>query len=320
MTTATKLNTVKVGKRVSVLPPHVEKVGDKLYKAKKLTNLTKDEQSLPDVKIALETITVEADDLNTAADKLTLEFRKVLVVDKPNKPAETKEEKPKAETKETAKKKPAKTKKKDVPKAETPEKETIVLDPDLTDEQLQAEIEQLRKKDEKPIASFPYFLENSAVDCFPLSPDNDKVVKQAFDYFRALNKTLQDTYKLTAEEEKILDSRDYLRATFSFINRDTIRLLIVETDEKNKHVASFLLKPLYMSPYSVQCVVEAHKKTGDYKRSKYYDLINAEDSPLTCYDAFQFNPLNENLTNSEVQETKTKLTYQFVNIKTKDRQ
>ena len=166
--------------------------------------------------------------------------------------------------------------------------------------------------EEKAIAVFEYFQENSKVKCLPLSPENKKAVETSLKQFERYNKTLFS--KLSETEEKELLKTANIKAVDSLINRNTLRLLIVETDKKSKKTtAMYLMKVLYFSPYSFLCVAEAHKRAKD-SQSQYDSLINSVDSQLTCYDSFQFNPLSETLTTAETDKANTSLSYQFVNI------
>jgi hypothetical protein len=171
--------------------------------------------------------------------------------------------------------------------------------------------EEKKQKAPEAIATFKHFCETRKARLIKLSPDNEKIVKTSLEQFERYNKTIFST--LSDNEMKLLTRKDNIKATDSLINRDSIRLLISEVDEKKKPVCQLLLKPVYMSPYSFACIVEAHNR--DKKKPSMYEWIaNTVESELTCYDAFQFNPLRETLTTAEVEETKNKVSYQFVNL------
>lgn len=165
---------------------------------------------------------------------------------------------------------------------------------------------------EKVVASFKHYCETSSVKCYPLTPDNNRKVETSLKHFELLTRTLHD--ELSEEEMKALRNKDSIRAIDSVLNSTTIRLLITEKSKDKKTVAQYLLKPVYVSPYSFLAVVEAHKRNTKLP-SMYEYLINSVDSDYTCYDSFQFNPLQLTLTTAEVEETKNKVEFRFVNIK-----
>lgn len=183
---------------------------------------------------------------------------------------------------------------------------------DKKEDKPKAEKAPTEKKEEKAIATFKHFQENSSVRCIALSPENKKAVETSLQQFARYNKTLFS--KLSETDEKELVKTANIKAVDSLINRNTLRLLITETDTKSKKkVAEYLLKVLYFSPYSFLVVAEAHNRNKELA-SQYDSLINSVDSELTCYDAFQFNPLLETLTTAETDKAKTTLKYEFVNI------
>lgn len=165
---------------------------------------------------------------------------------------------------------------------------------------------------EKVVATFKNYCETSSAKCYDLTPDNKRKVETALKHFELNNKTLFT--QLDEKEEKALNSQDNIRATDSVLNSTTIRLLVTETSKDKKTVAQYLLKPVYVSPYSFLTVVESHKRNKKLE-SMYEYIINSVDSDLTCYDSFQFNPLQETLTTAETEKTKNKVSYKFVNIK-----
>jgi hypothetical protein len=293
--TKTAVKPVAIEKTIVVLPHQVKALGDNKYQATKVQNLTPSERSNKAVTSQLQTFyneTVTADSAEQAQDKLTILARQYFPKKKKTAAPEAPEA-PKKETKQPKTKATVSKPKADKPKAKTGDKP--------------------KKTEPKSLATFKHFLEHSQVKCLPVSPDNKKVTEQALKYFEAYNLTLTQP-KLDKANEAILKPKsDYHQSANSLLNRDTIRILITETDSKNKPVASYLLKPLYISPYSIACVSEAHTKTAKAK-SIYQDLINA-DYELTCYDMFNFNPLEATLTTSETdKKSKNKVTYQFVNV------
>lgn len=175
------------------------------------------------------------------------------------------------------------------------------------------------KKETKSIATFAYFLEASQAQAISLTPNNAAVAVATLEYFTAINKELHNV-KLSEKEAKLLASASdnprhnaHLLAVESYIKRDTMRLLITERDASKKLVAQFLLKAVYISPFSILHVVEAQNATKG-TQSMYSDMI-AFDSKLAAYDVFQFNPLLPNLTTSDVTNPhKHVVDFQFVNI------
>lgn len=167
---------------------------------------------------------------------------------------------------------------------------------------------------EKALATFQYFLETSKAKCYKLSPDNAKIVKTSLEQFTRYNKLLHSD--ITADEHKLMTRKDNRQAVDSLLNRNTIRILVTEKDAKNKIVGQYLLKTLYMSPYSILCTVEAHNRDNK-KPSIYESIINSKESVMTCYDSFQFDPTNEYLiANADDinKKAKNKISYDFVNI------
>jgi hypothetical protein len=297
--TATKTKSIEVTKKVLVLPPHVKELGDNKYSAKNIQNLTPSERSNKEVTAHLQAFlkeVVEADSVETAQDKLTIIAREYF---------------PKKKTASAQPEADKQPKTGDKPKSSPKTKATVSKPKGKTADKPKAD--KPKKTEPKALTSFKHFLEHSQVKCLPVSPDNKKVTEQALAYFEAYNKTLTSA-KLDKKDNDILKPKsDFHQSANSLLNRDTIRILITETDSKNKPVASYLLKPLYISPYSIACVSEAHTKTAKAK-SLYADLINA-DYELTCYDMFNFNPLEETLTTSETdKKNKNKVTFQFVNV------
>lgn len=171
-----------------------------------------------------------------------------------------------------------------------------------------------KPKEPKHLHHFKHFCEVSEAYTYPVTEANHKLVKDFHRAFELLHKSLHA--ELSEKDEKELAKLE--KPLHAFLTRNSVRIVLTETDSKNKLVQHVLLKPLYMSPYSLTTVVEAHER--DTKKKSMYDShLNTYESTMSVYDAFQFQAFDEYLSTNDNIDTKLKhkVTYQFVNIITK---
>ena len=310
---APKSNLVIVSRKPNVLLNHVVPVPNKelTWTCSKVTNLPKVDTNRPEVKAIIDVFinnveTVRSKTIEQAKVELQRTLR--LTLDTAPEPADPDYTQVKlAAVPPVDKLKPDTSKPADPSPDEQP---TPVTTPAQTSGDASS-------KPDKMIAAFPYFTEESNVKCYPLSPNNAEVVKNALEYFDMYHAVyLDQNGKPTADQKTMLKpTSEQSLAVVSLLNRTSMRLLITEIDDKKKPVLSLLMKPVYLSPYSISCIVEAHTQYQANK-SLYRTFITAHESPMSVYDCFQFAPHLPALCTSAaaLKPSKHTFKFQFVNV------
>lgn len=324
MTTA-QASKKPIEKRVAVLPSQVKLNAEtSKYHAVNVANLNKAEKAEEKNAAILKELFafgVEADTPELASDKLTQKAKTLFKpkADKPEKPV-------------TEKRKVVRTKKKTdevAPEAANPEdKPKATRSTKKPEVKKAATVDKTAPKADKPLATFENYLDSIKVTPVKLTAEKQKIADNALKYFEAFHLDGHDHPISEADKKMITDARSVEnKAVDSLFASSTIRLLITETDKKNKLVQQLLLKPLYLSPYAILSVIEATHRVD--KTKSIYDAIitvpanNSGQDIRPTYECFQFNPLIPFLANtlSDEDDIKfaeklgNKISYQFVSLK-----